>query len=63
MPMTKEGKKVMKSMMKEYKDPKKAKQVFYASINKGKAGSSKWHKTSKASYSSGAIKHAMSKNT
>ena len=58
MPMTKTGIKVMKSMMKEY-GAKKGKSVFYASINAKKAGSSKWHKTSKASYSSGAVKHAM----
>jgi len=29
-------------MMKEY-GAEKGKQVFYASINAGKAGSSKWH--------------------
>lgn len=42
-PLTKSGKKVMQSMSKEY-GPKKAKQVFYASINKNKPGSSAWHK-------------------
>ena len=35
MPLTKKGKKIMKAMKKEY-GSKKAKQVFYASKNKGK---------------------------
>jgi len=43
MPLTKTGKKVMRSMRKQY-GAKKGKSVFYASINKGKTGSSKWHK-------------------
>ena len=43
MPITPAGRKVLTGMRKQY-GPKKAKQVFYASINKGKAGSSKWHK-------------------
>jgi hypothetical protein len=34
MPLTKEGKKVMCSMVRQY-GLKKAKEVFYASINKG----------------------------
>lgn len=42
MPLTKSGKKVLSSMRKQY-GGKKGKSVFYASINKGKAGSSKWH--------------------
>lgn len=42
MPLTKTGTKVMNNMRKEYGD-KKAEEVFYASINKGKPGSSKWH--------------------
>ena len=33
-----EGKKVMRSMMKTYPDPKKAKEVFYATENARKAG-------------------------
>jgi len=38
----------MSSMQSEY-GAKKGKSVFYASINKGKPGSSKWHrKTGKA---------------
>jgi hypothetical protein len=42
MPLTKTGKKVMSSMKKEYGN-KKGEQIFYASINKRKRGSSKWH--------------------
>lgn len=42
MPITAEGRKVLASMKKQYGD-KKGKSVFYASINKGKPGSSKWH--------------------
>ena len=42
MPITSSGKKVMKSMAKSYGD-KKAKEVFYASINKKKKGTAKWH--------------------
>jgi hypothetical protein len=41
MPLTKAGTKVMHSMVKQY-GAKKAKEVFYASKNKGKKGSSKW---------------------
>lgn len=36
MPLTKKGKKIMKSMKKTYGSKKKAEQVFYASRNKGK---------------------------
>jgi hypothetical protein len=36
MPLTSKGKKVLGSMRKTYKSEKKAKEVFYASINKGK---------------------------
>ena len=46
MPLTKDGKKVMSNMVKEY-GPEKAKEVFYASINKKKPGSDKWHKAKK----------------
>lgn len=35
MPMTANGKKIMKKMMKTYGSKKKAKQVFHASQNKG----------------------------
>lgn len=38
MPLTKKGKKIMRSMRKTYKSKKKAKQVFYASRNAGKIG-------------------------
>ena len=44
MPLTKSGKKVMRSMTKQY-GKKKGKSVFYASINKKKRGSKKWHKS------------------
>lgn len=36
MPLSKEGKKIMSNMKKTYKDPKKAKQVFYAMENSWK---------------------------
>ena len=42
MPLTKSGKEVLSGMSQKY-GAEKGKQVFYASINKGKAGSSKWH--------------------
>lgn len=41
-PLTKTGKKVMSSMKEQY--GKRAKEVFYKSINKKVPGSSKWHK-------------------
>ncbi len=43
MPLTKSGKEVISSMEKTYGSGKKAKEVFYASINTKKAGSEKWH--------------------
>jgi len=44
MPLTKTGKKVMKSMEKEY-GKEKAKKVFYATANKNKdkKNMKKWH--------------------
>lgn len=42
MPITKSGEKVLSSMESQY-GTKKGKEVFYASITKGKKGSSKWH--------------------
>jgi hypothetical protein len=42
MPLTKTGKKVKRSMTKTY-GAKKGEEVFYASINAKKKGSSKWH--------------------
>jgi len=42
MPITKSGAKVKRKMVKHY-GTKKGKQVFYASINKGKRGTAKWH--------------------
>ena len=62
MPLTKTGEKVMRAMMEQY-GAEKGKQVFYASENKGVAGSSKWAKkkkrNSKKTYSHGAVKAAM----
>jgi hypothetical protein len=49
MPLTKQGEEVMAAMKKKYGD-KKGMEVFYASRNKGNAGSSKWeHKKKKVS--------------
>ena len=47
MPLTKSGKKVLSEMEKEYGE-KKGKQVFYASLNAKKKGSSDWHKKTKS---------------
>lgn len=41
MPLTPSGEKVLSSMQSSY-GGEKGKRVFYASINKGKPGSSKW---------------------
>jgi len=41
-PLTKTGKKVKRKMRKHY-GKKKGEQVFYASINKKKRGTRKWH--------------------
>jgi len=41
-PLTSSGNKVLSSMQSQY-GSEKGKRVFYASINKGKPGSSKWH--------------------
>jgi hypothetical protein len=48
MPLTKSGKKVIKKMKEEY-GKEKGRKVFYATINKNKKGSSKWHKVRKGS--------------
>lgn len=42
MPLTKAGKKVKRAMVKEY-GSKRGEDVFWASVNKGVKGSSKWH--------------------
>jgi len=42
MPLTKSGARVKASMTKQY-GGEKGERVFYASINKGKPGSSTWH--------------------
>lgn len=46
MPLTASGKKVLSDMTQQY-GSKKGKAVFYASINKGKKGSSQWHRMGK----------------
>jgi hypothetical protein len=46
MPLTKSGKEVIASMKEQYGE-KKGNQVFYASINKRKAGSPEWEEKSK----------------
>jgi hypothetical protein len=48
MPLTASGEKVLHSMTSQYGD-QKGKRVFYASINKGKPGSAKWHGAKKPS--------------
>ena len=42
MPLTPTGNKVLSSMQSHYGSDK-GERVFYASINKGKPGSAKWH--------------------
>ena len=46
MPLTSSGQKVLSEMKKKY-GSKKGTEVFYASINKGISGSSKWHKSTR----------------
>ena len=63
MPITAQGRKVLASMHKQYGE--RAEEVFYASINKGVAGSSKWakegrKKKKKGSYHKGTIHLARS---
>lgn len=43
MPLTRSGKRVQKKMRKTY-GKKKGDEVFYASINDKKKGTSKWHR-------------------
>ncbi len=49
MPLTKHGRKALRNM-KEHYDSEKGKSVFYASMNKGNPGSSKWHQVKKAKH-------------
>lgn len=42
MPLTESGRKALASMMSQY-GAEKGKEIFYSSINSGKAGSEKWH--------------------
>jgi hypothetical protein len=46
MPLTKSGKRILRRFQKQY-GKKKGKEYFYASINKGKPGTEKWHKKRK----------------
>ena len=48
MPLTRSGSKVLGSMQSQY-GAEKGERVFYASINKGKPGSAKWHGTKRPS--------------
>ncbi|MCP5375192.1 MAG: hypothetical protein H6743_03750 [Rickettsiaceae bacterium] len=48
MPITKTGKKVKSSLVKEY-GKKKGESIYYASIVKNSPGSSKWEKLGKGS--------------
>lgn len=52
MPLSKTGNEVLANMKKEYGD-KKGKSVFYASINKNKPGSEKWHASKKLGFKKG----------
>lgn len=52
MPLTSSGQKVLSSMKSQYGSDK-GERVFYASINKGKPGSSKWHGKKLSARSSG----------
>ena len=46
MPLTKKGKAIMKNMVAEY-GPKKAKEVFYASANKGRINGIDYRRTAR----------------
>jgi len=46
MPLTKKGQEIMKNMKRMY-GKEKGEEVFYASINKGKKGTEKWHEKEK----------------
>jgi hypothetical protein len=48
MPLTTSGMKVLKNMQGKYGN-KEGEAVFYATINKGRGGSQKWHKASSKS--------------
>jgi len=62
MPLTATGRKVLAGMREEYGD--RAEEVFYRSINKGVAGSKKWHAKKKkktGNYSSDTVRKALGK--
>jgi hypothetical protein len=52
MPLTASGEKVKAAMSRQY-GADKGERVFYASINKGKPGASKWHRKPSARRMSG----------
>ena len=56
MPLSKTGEKVMHSMVGQY-GKKRGKEVFYASINARKKGSSRWHKKKKSSHKNYSSEH------
>jgi len=60
MPLTEKGKKIMKSMQKQY-GKKKGEQVFYASVNKGKITGAEKKDMKKASLGLLAAKKAKDK--
>jgi len=43
MPLTKSGKRILRSMMRRY-GKKRGKSIFYALIALGRKGTEKWHK-------------------
>jgi len=43
MPLSRAGERFLMKMKRNYGD-KKGREIFYASINKGKPGSNKWHR-------------------
>lgn len=55
MPLTDTGAKVKSNMTRQY-GPEKGERVFYASMNKGKPGSEKWHQRRKAVRGRSAMK-------
>ena len=62
MPLTKSGRQALAKFRETYGD--RAEEVFYASINKKKVGSEKWHKKRKkktGNYSSDTVRKALGK--
>lgn len=59
MPLTKSGEKVRSSMHEQYGSKEKGDRVFYASINAGKPGSSKWHGKKRSKGKSAPIQKSL----